>query len=161
MTTWKTLVGGVERELTSEQASEYAKQALLSEPVLEKAGDTKQNIEALKFTKVLGPDTFDAEFGVKGDDAILHFWSAGSTVMVKNGKAPFPFPKHFMEKLNDALKAEFYEGRYELELGSIPTERGHEWQSAYVRIPGLALAGPPRARLVQFLSDLHTALGGK
>lgn len=78
--------------------------------------------EQLAFQPVKSPGIYEAEFGVKGEDLIFHFWPYGYHVADVQGKSTPRFPKGFLPKLSKVMKDTFMqrvEISEDLDVGAI------------------------------------------
>ena len=143
-----------------------AKAKLLNEvrkdlPVVQKEADGGvRPFEALKLQPILGSQTFEAEFGIKGDDVIFHFWPWGyHETERKNGdNTDGPLAQRLPKFLPD------FEKKLSVSMISVfkraEISKDEDIGAIFVRIPGGAEFQFHRDMCVKAASELHVSLGG-
>lgn len=71
-------------------------------------------IQPIDFQPVKSPGNYEAEFAVKGDDVIFHFWPWGYHDAERRGTALPRFQKDFIDKLNMSMAKTF--GSHRLQI---------------------------------------------
>ncbi len=137
-----------------------AKAKLLNEakkelPVVQKEADGGvRPFQAIAFTPIQGVGKFEAEFGVKGDDVIFHFWPWGYHTKEREGSRLPSFEK----VLDSVIKEEFPKA-----FGSavtIETEFDGDVGAWFVKAKNAALNQFHSKLSVKAVSNLYVALGG-
>lgn len=134
-----------------------AKAKLLNEvkkdlPVVQKEADGGvRPFEALKLQPILGSNTFEAEFGVKGDDVIFHFWPWGYHDAERKNERPPHFLPDFEKKLMAAMTEIFKRAE---------VSKDEDVGAFFVRIPSGAEYQFHRDMSIKAVSAFHVSLGG-
>lgn len=92
------------------------------EVVLEKEVKTRAPIfEPLNFQPVISPDIYEAEFAVKNEDIIFHFWPFGYKLAEESKHRLPKFSKIFLKNIETIMIAAFGPHRLEMaeELGGV------------------------------------------
>lgn len=76
------------------------------------AGD--KGIDQVDFQPVKSPGTYEAEFAVKGDDVIFHFWPWGYHDAERRGETTPRFKRGFQDSLMKAMSQAFDPKRVEI-----------------------------------------------
>lgn len=135
----------------------------VSLPVFQKESDGAKPFEKVDFQPIKGVGTFEAEFGVKGEDVLYHFWPWGHhEVERKNGvneDGPFAqrlprFPSDFEKTLSHAMAAAFGQGRCDVKWDP-------DMNAWFVRANGYGTNQFHRDLCIQAAQILHKAMGGK
>jgi hypothetical protein len=106
----------------------------------------------LQFQPVKSPGIFEAEFGVKGDDIIFHFWPWGFAAAKTKGQVPPSFRSDFYKSMVKAMDQNFDPKRTEFVKDQ---EMGY-----FVKARGYALHQFWKKLAIETCSQLHTILGG-
>lgn len=125
-------------------------------PVVQKEADGGvRPFKTVQFQPVKGVRTFEAEFGVKGDDVIFHVWPWGYHEKDRDDGHRLPeFPKDFEQTLKKAMGKVFGENRVSLSYdGDVGA-----W---FVMAKGFALNQFHRNLCIEAAQALHTAMGGE
>lgn len=69
----------------------------------------------IKFQPVKSPGIYEAEFGVKGDDLIFHFWPFGYHIADAQNKATPRFAPGFLDKLTKVMHLTFNAKQVEIQ----------------------------------------------
>lgn len=77
------------------------------------AGD--KSIDPIDFQPVRSPGNYDAEFALKGDDLIFHFWPSGFHEAQRNNHTPPRFKRGFTFHLVRVMSDTFGAKRIEIE----------------------------------------------
>lgn len=156
-------MGWTEREVATGKETDVttAKAQLLDEvkksslPIVQKEADGGvRPFETVKLQPVRATDTFEAEFGVKGEDVIFHIWPWN--YHVADRKEGTVLPK-FRKDFETILRASFgkvydssrVQASYDGDLGS--------W---FVLVKGYAQNQFHRNVCIEAVTLLHKALGG-
>lgn len=139
-----------------------ARARLLSEvrqtslPVVQKEADGGvRPFESVDFQPIKGVHTFEAEFGVKGDDVIYHVWPWGyHEADRKDGERLPVFKKDFEQVLSQSMAKAFGQGRCDITFdGDIGA-----W---FVKANGFGTNQFYRDVCIEAAQVLHKAMGGK
>lgn len=85
-------------------------------PLAEKeAASGAKAVEPIKFQPVMSPGNYEAEFAVKGEDVIFHFWPHGYHDAEKNGTVLPRFKRGFQNFLVSAMAKAFDPRRLQIE----------------------------------------------
>lgn len=125
-------------------------------PVVQKEADGGvRPFKTVELQPVKGVNTFEAEFGVKGEDVIFHVWPWGYHDADRKEGARLPeFKKGFDQVLKAAMGKVFGEGRIEL---SFDGDMG-AW---FVLAKGFSSNQFHRNICLDAAKALHDAMGGK
>src|SRR3954463_8140201 len=75
--------------------------------VQKEANDGVRPFKTVDFQPVKSPNIYEAEFGVKEEDVIFHFWPWNYHMLERQGHRTPEFPKGFQIKLLEALEDSF------------------------------------------------------
>lgn len=152
-----------ERQMkTGEQMNvDEARARLLNEvkkeslPVVQRESESTKPFEKVEFQPIKGVGTFEAEFGVRGEDVLYHFWPWGyHDADRKDGERLPAFKKDFEKILSQAMAKVFGQGRcdvsYDADIGA--------W---FVRANGFSSNQFFRDLCVEAAKTLHKDMGGK
>lgn len=145
---------------TEAKAKEYD-EAKKSLPVVQKEADAGvRPFSTVEFQPIKGVNTFEAEFGVKGDDVIFHFWPWGyhdverSNENVANARRLPIFEKGFEDKLKKVLAKTFGESRCDVSFDS-------DMGAWFVKARGAGLNQFNRELCIEAATNLHSEMGGE
>lgn len=124
-------------------------------PVIEKEEQAgAKPIAPIQFQPVRSPAIYEAEFGVKGEDIIFHFWPDKYHEAEKSNRPAPRFPKEFEKELRSSLSTVFGENRFEIhhdpDVGAI-----------FAKAIGWGTHEFARKNAIEACSKLHFALGGE
>ena len=122
-------------------------------PVVQKEADGVRPFDTIELQPVKGPNAFEAEFGLKGDDVLFHFWPWGYHDADRKGVQPPRFRKDFESLLKGVMGEVFGIGRVEL---SFDDDMG-AW---FVLAKGFALNQFHRELCIKAAESLFKAMGG-
>lgn len=153
--TEREVATGKEVDVTADKARMLDEVRKSSLPIVQKESESGvRPFETVKLQPVKGIGTFEAEFGLKGDDVIFHFWPYGYHDADRNEGMALPqFPKNFMKILNDAMAKVFNIDRVELALDA-------DVGAWFVKAKGYAQNQFHRNLCIEAVTVLHRALGG-
>lgn len=125
-------------------------------PVVQREADGGvRPFETVQYQPIQGVGIFEAEFGVKKEDVIFHFWPWGYHASERAGESRRPtFRKGFDQELKKAVEGEFRNHRAEVfedpDVGA--------W---FVRVIGGANFQFHRQMCINAVTSLYKALGGE
>jgi hypothetical protein len=109
--------------------------------------------EPIRLQPVRSPGLYEAEFGVKGDDIIFHFWPYGYRAAERSGALPPKFKRNFAQVLKDSMDKSFGSNRVAL---SEDTDVG-AW---FVLAKGWGINQFNRDLAIKACEAVHKGLGG-
>ena len=123
-------------------------------PVIEKEAATGvKSLDPLKFQPVHSPGIYEAEFAMKGDDIIFHFWPWGYHKSDRNGEKTPRLSRNFPAVLSQVFTNLFGSGRFDI-------ENDEDMGAHYVRCIGWGSNQFARDLAIKACKGLHSALGG-
>lgn len=140
-------------EARSRLLTEVRKESL---PVVQKeASSGVRPFEKVDFQPIKGVNTFEAEFGVKGEDVIYHVWPWGYHEADRKKDERLPsFKRDFEKVLSQVMASVFGQGRCDL---SFDADIG-AW---FVKVNGFGTNQFFRNVCIEAALALHKAMGGK
>jgi hypothetical protein len=136
-----------------EKAFEQAKQEAL--PVVQKEADEGvRPFKPVDFQPVKSPGLYEAEFGVKGEDVIFHFWPWNYHLAEKQGQRPPNFPRSFETYLVQAMGDAF-------EVRRVEMHKDEDMGAYFVKAKGYASNQFNRELSIRACEKLHKLLGGE
>lgn len=142
---------GVISQAEAEKAQRYEEDKNAALPTIRKESESTMPFEPVRFQPVKSTE-YEAEFGVKGDDVLFHFWPPGYHQADAIGQRTPTFRKDFEDKLGFCLSKEV--PRHQLKLDE-------DVGAVFVICPGLALNLSHRQLCIRVCEKLHYELGGK
>jgi hypothetical protein len=103
---------------------------------------------------VKSPGIYEAEFGVKGQDVIFHFWPSGYHAAEHRGVAPPRFAAGFEATLKKVMGEVFDEKR-------VTIENDLDVGALFVRATGWGEAQFHRDLCIKACEKFHAAMGGE
>lgn len=140
--------------VSSAKAAELDSAKAETMPELLKETSGMRPFEQIKFQPVRAHGLFDAEFAVKGDDIIFHFWPYGFHQAQHSGTREPNFPTGFLEKLKESLKTSFAATRTEVTLDK-------DMGAYFVKAIGYATAISSFTLATEACKHLYKLLGGQ
>jgi hypothetical protein len=141
--------------VTGEAANSYDKAREEALPVFKKEVELNatQTLKPVDFQPVRSPGIYEAEFGVKYNDLIFHFWPWNYHSELKAGKNPPRFKAGFEDALRKVMDVEF--GNHRVEL------KNDEDVGAFsVKCFGFGQNQFHREMAIKACEALHLAMGG-
>ena len=120
-------------------------------PVIQREGD--KPFDVIKFQPVRSPGIYEAEFGVRGEDLIFHFWPYGYRLAESSGKAVPHFKKPFTTVLDVEMKKSFGTNRVEL-------VEDKDMGSWFVKAKGWGVNQFYRELAIKVCENIHKNMGG-
>jgi hypothetical protein len=141
-------------DLNEDKEAQYDADKKESLPILEKeAKQGMKGFKPIKFQPVHSIGIFEAEFGVKNQDLIFHFWPDGYHQAERDKRVTPRFPKNIgsillenMSKVFDPMRIEVYEDR---DVGA--------W---FVKANGFGDSTFHRELAIKAVTAVHKAMGG-
>ena len=146
---------GSRSDVPPELEKEYEKAKADSLPRVQKeAGEGVRPFKQVDVQPVRSPKLYEAEFGVKGEDVIFHFWPWNYHVAEKQGHRTPDFPRGFETFLVKALGDAFEAKRIEM-------EKDEDVGAIFVRCRGYGNNQFHRELCIRACEKLHKLLGGE
>jgi len=124
-------------------------------PTITKESDSGQKPFAqMQLQPVKSPGIYEAEFGVKNEDVIFHFWPSGYHVADRRGVAAPKFKPGFEAVLTKVMGDVFDPKR-------VVVENDIDVGALFVRAKGWGEAQFYRDLCIQACEKLHAAMGGE
>lgn len=140
--------------LTQEQMKELESAKSSSLPVIQKEVDAQKPFQPMEYQPVRSPGIYDAEFGVKNDNVIFHFWPAGYGEADRSGARLPSFSKSFEPTLQKVLEDVFGSNRFEI-------HRDDDVGAVFAKVIGYGQNQFHRELAIKACEKLHYALGGE
>lgn len=156
MSTWREIHTETRQEIdvTREKAKSLEDEKLGLPKLQKEADQGLKPIQPIRFQPINGTDYFEAEFGVRGNDIIFHFWPWKYHETERNGRPVPRFHKGFasilvstMGTVFDPMRVEIYEDR---DVGA--------W---FVKAIGYGTNTFHRDLSIKAVTELYKALGGQ
>lgn len=123
-------------------------------PVAQREADAGiRPFEPIDFQPVKSPSNYEAEFAVKGEDVIFHFWPWAFHDAQSKGHTPPYFRKDFREHLTVSMSKTFGPNRLQI-------EEDKDMGAFFVKAVGFGLNSFFRNLCIEACEDLHTRLEG-
>jgi hypothetical protein len=152
---WVTAEGGNVGVATSDQVKEYEDEKATSLPVIEKESENgAKPFKPIEFQPVESPGIYEAEFGVKGEDVIFHFWPHGYRKAAALGKTTPHFLKDFRQHVATVMLEDFGNTRVEF-------QDDKDVGAFFVKANGWGKNEFHRELCIKACEKIHAALGGK
>lgn len=135
------------------------KQALLDKvkaetlpTIRQEASKGDKSVAPIRFQEVKSPGLFEAEFGLKEDDLIFHFWPWGLHIAERNGQPRPAFMPGFREALLAAVTATYSAG--------VDLQEDRDMGAFSVRVLGAGKKQFWYDLALRTVKDVHKRLGG-
>jgi hypothetical protein len=112
-----------------------------------------KTIQPIDFQPVKSPGNYEAEFAVKGEDVIFHFWPWGYHEAERRGVALPRFKKNFAEKLNSSMAKTF--GQHRIQISEDP-----DMGAFFVKAVGFGINQFHRELCIEACENLHNEFEG-
>lgn len=146
---------GKEMDVTAAKARMLDEVRRASLPIVQKEADSGvRPFETVKLQPVRATDTFEAEFGVKGNDIIFHFWPWNYHAADRKEGAVLP---KFRKEFETILRAAF--GQV-YEISRVETSYDADIGAWFVLAKGYAGNQFHHKVCIEAVTILHKALGG-
>lgn len=124
-------------------------------PIAQKeAASGKKGFEPIDFQPVKSPGNYEAEFAVKGEDIIFHFWPWGYHDAQDKSRALPRFRKEFSSFLAVSMEKAFGNPK------RLQIEEDRDMGAYFVKATGFAINPFHRNLCIEACEDLHKRLEG-
>jgi hypothetical protein len=136
-------------------AKEYDTVRDMSLPIFQKEADqhAAHALQPVDFQPVRSPGIYEAEFGVKYDDLIFHFWPWHYHQETNAGRTAPRFKKGFEEAVAAVMSKEFGANRFEIKLDE-------DVGAIFVKCFGFGVTQFHREMAIKACENIHLAMGG-
>ena len=143
-------VGGV----TTEREAELEKAKAENLPLIQKEAEGLRPFDPVEFQPVRSPGIYEAEFGMKEEDIIFHFWPAGYHEAQRERKPEPRFMAGFSVALTVTMGELFEDSRLEIQSDK-------DMGAIFVKARGWGKNQFARELAIKACEGVHSRMGGQ